>query len=97
MASLVVRLRNIGIISESSMIYAFQTIARGCRTKEPEELEPITMRGQGEKPYRFERLCYRALAEKLISLSKAAELLRLPIDEVERGLKGPGQADADHC
>ena len=28
---------------------------------------------------RFERLCYRALAEGLISLSKAAELFRLPV------------------
>jgi Zn-dependent peptidase ImmA (M78 family)/DNA-binding XRE family transcriptional regulator len=95
-AALLVRLKNIGIISESVMIYAFQTIACGWRTKEPEELEPIDIRGQREKPYRFERLCYRALAEGLISLSKASELLRLPIDKVERGLKGPGQADADH-
>lgn len=97
MASLLVRLKNIGIINESSMTYAFQTIARGCRTKEPEELEPIDVRGQREKPYRFERLCYRALAEGLISLSKAAELLRQPINEVELGLKGPGQVDADNC
>jgi len=96
MAALIVRLKNIGIISESSMIYAFQTIARGCRTNEPQALEADNMQGQREKPYRFERLCYRALAEKLISLSKAAELLRLPVDEVERGLKGPGQADANY-
>ena len=88
--ALLVRLKNIGIISEAIMVYAFQSIARGWRTQEPVELEPDNKRGQRERPYRFERLCYRALAEGLISLSKAAELLRLPIDEVERGLKGPG-------
>lgn len=94
-AALIVRLKNIGIISESIMVYVFQSVARSWRTEEPEELEPIDMRGQRERPYRFERLCYRALAEGFISLSKAAELLRKPIDEVERGLKGPGQANAD--
>ncbi len=96
-ASLLVRLNNIGIISQSIMVYAFQSIARGWRTNEPEELEPRDMRGQRERPYRFERLCYRALAEGLISLSKASELLQIQVDEVERGLKGPGQVNADHC
>jgi Zn-dependent peptidase ImmA (M78 family)/DNA-binding XRE family transcriptional regulator len=93
-AALLVRLKNIGIISESTLIYAFQTIARGWRTSEPEELE--TVRGSWERPRRFERLCYRALAEGLISLTKAAELLRYPIEEVEAGLKGPAQPHADH-
>jgi Zn-dependent peptidase ImmA (M78 family)/DNA-binding XRE family transcriptional regulator len=93
-AALLVRLKNIGIISESTLIYAFQTIARGWRTSEPEELE--TVRGSWERPRRFERLCYRALAEGLISLTKAAELLRHPIEEVEAGLKGPAQPHADH-
>lgn len=95
-AALLVRLKNIGIISESIMVYAFQSIARGWRTQEPKQLESKNDRGQSERPYRFERLCYRALAEGLISLSKAAELLKLPVDEVDRGLKGPGQADADY-
>ncbi len=52
-------------------------------------------RGQRERALRFERLCYRALAEGLISLSKAAELLRLPVRDVEAGLKGPQSANAD--
>jgi predicted HTH domain antitoxin len=71
------------------MIYAFQTVAVKWRTQEPEELENENDRGQREKPRRFERLCYRTLAEGLISLTKAAELLRCPIDEVEAGLRGP--------
>jgi predicted HTH domain antitoxin len=76
------------------LVYAFQTIARGWRTQEPEELEKPAKRGQRERARRFERLSYRALAEGLISLGKAAELLRLPVAEVESGLKGPQIAHA---
>ncbi len=86
-----------GEIRESTLIYTFQTIARGWRTREPDEIEPPNERGQREKALRFERLCYRALAEGLISLSKATELLRLPVPAVEAGLKGPQKADADRC
>jgi Zn-dependent peptidase ImmA (M78 family) len=96
-AALLVRLRQLEVISESILIYAFQTIARGWRSQEPHELEEPEKRGKHERALRFERLCYRALAEGLISLSKAAELLRLPVDEVEAGLKGPQNASADHC
>ena len=93
-AALLVRLRHLGVISRSTLTYAFQTIARGWRTREPQEIEPPSKRGQYERPLRFERLCYRALAEGLISLGKSAELLRLPIPEVEAGLRGPRTAGA---
>jgi Zn-dependent peptidase ImmA (M78 family)/DNA-binding XRE family transcriptional regulator len=95
-AALLVRLRNTGIITESTLTYAFQSYARGWRTQEPEELEKNNERGVRERPCRFERLCYRALAEELISLTKAAELLRSPLEQVEEGLKGPARPDADH-
>ncbi len=95
-AALLVRLRELHVISNSTLVYAFQTIARGWRTQEPEELEPVELRGQRERARRFERLCYRALAEGLISITKAAELLRLPVPEVEAGLKGPQKPDEDH-
>jgi Zn-dependent peptidase ImmA (M78 family) len=94
-AALLMRLRQLGVISEAILVYAFQTIARGWRTQEPEELEEPEKRGVRERARRFERLCYRALAEGLISLAKAAELLRLPASAVEAGLKGPQHADAD--
>ena len=94
-AALLMRLRQLDVISESTLVYAFQSIARGWRTQEPYELEPPEERGRQERALRFERLCYRALAEGLISLSKAAELLRLPVPEVEAGLKGPQSADAE--
>lgn len=93
-AALLMRLRQLGVIDESIMVYAFQTIARGWRSDEPEQVEPAGERGTRERAQRFERLCYRALAEKLISLSKAAELLRQPVPDVEEGLKGPKSAAA---
>lgn len=94
-AALLMRMRQLNVINEATLIYAFQTIARGWRTQEPVELEPPAARGQMERALRFERLCYRALAEGLISLSKGAELLRLTVQEVENGLKGPQRAYAD--
>ncbi len=95
-AALLVRLRQLNVISQSTLTYAYQTVARGWRTKEPVEIEPVDQRGQHERPTRFERLCYRALAEGLISLAKGAELLRTPLPQVEAGLKGPHQANAHH-
>lgn len=94
-AALLMRLRQLDVISESTLIYAYQTVARGWRTEEPEPLEAPDERGQRERARRFDRLCYRALAEGMISLSKAAELLRLPLEEVESGLKGPPPDHAD--
>ena len=88
-AALLMRLRKLNVISESTLIYVWQTIARGWRTQEPNPLEEPDEVGQHEMARRFDRLCYRALAENLISVAKAAEMLRLPVEEVELGLKGP--------
>jgi hypothetical protein len=60
------------------------------------ELCPAVARGSIERAQRFERLCYWALAEGLISLSKAPELLRAPISDVKSGLQGPQAAHAHH-
>lgn len=94
-AALLMRLRQLDVINEPTLIYILQTIARGWRTQEPEELEGEKERGQLEQALRFERLCYRALAEGLIPLTKAAELLQLPASEVEAGLRGPRSTDID--
>jgi Zn-dependent peptidase ImmA (M78 family)/DNA-binding XRE family transcriptional regulator len=96
-AALLMRLRQVGVISDPTLTYAFQTIARGWRTQEPDEIEPAHLRGQREHARRFDRLCYRTLAEGLISVDKAAELLRLPVPDVELGLKGPQKVHEDHC
>lgn len=95
-AALLVRLRQVGVIDESTLAYAFQTFARGWRTNEPEPLEPVGEEGRHELPRRFERLCYWALAERLISPGKACELLQQPLAQIERAMKGPVAADAHH-
>ena len=94
-AALLVRLKQLGIIGDSALAYAFQTFARKWRSVEPEPLEDAGEEGKHEAPRRFERLCYWALAEKLISPAKAGELLRQPRSEIEKGLKGPMEADVD--
>lgn len=95
-AAVIVRMRDLSIISDSTLIYAFQSIARKWRSEEPEPIEDDPACGQLEEAKRFERLCYRALAEGLITVGKASELLRRPVAEVETGLRGPAQDNADH-
>lgn len=95
-AALIVRLQQVGIIDQSTLAYAFQTFARGWRKQEPDPLEPRDEEGEHEIPKRFERLCYWALAERLISTGKACELLRMPLSTIEQAIKGPAEADADH-
>ena len=95
-AAMMMRLRQTGVVDEPTLAYAFQTFARGWRSSEPEPLEDDDEKGQHELPRRFERLCYWALAEGLISRAKASELLHQPPEEIEHGLKGPARADAHH-
>ena len=99
-ATLLVRCERLGILSHSALAYAFQTFARGWRMAEPEpEPEPLEhpeQPGTLEAPERFEQLCYRALAEGLICLPKAAELLRQPVNVIAAAIEGPGTANADH-
>lgn len=90
-AALLVRLEQLGIISHSTMVHAFQTFARGWRKDEP---EAIADRGC-ERTNRFERLCYRALSEDMISLPKAAELLRMKPSDIRKEVRGP-LADEGH-
>ena len=94
-AALLVRLKQIGIINNSTLAYAFQRFARKWRKTEPVPLEGPGNEGKFELPRRFERLCYRALAEGLISLGKATELLQQPASVIEEGLKGPAGSNAD--
>ena len=81
-AALVIRMRNLGIIGEATVTRIFRGIGRSWRTEEPCPLV------QPESPKRFQRLCLRALAEDVISESKAAELLGLRVSEIERVMVG---------
>lgn len=83
------RICQIGYVTQSQYEYGCRTFARGWRGKlEPEELEDSRLRGTLELPTSLERTCHAALAEGLISLVKAAELLDKPVGQVERDLKG---------
>jgi Zn-dependent peptidase ImmA (M78 family)/DNA-binding XRE family transcriptional regulator len=92
--ALIVRLRDLGVIREGDMTYIFQTQGKAWRTVEPDPIASDGEMAQAEKPERFERLVYRALAEKLIALPKASTLLQKPIHDVEIAIRGPVFADA---
>lgn len=81
-AALVMRMRDLGIITQVTLRDIFEGIGSGWRTAEP---RPLT---RTESPTRFRRLCLRALAESEISESKAAELLRLRVSEIEGIMAG---------
>ncbi|MFA6243339.1 MAG: XRE family transcriptional regulator [Candidatus Hydrogenedentales bacterium] len=91
-AAFLMRLEQVGALEHSQVEYAFRTYANRWRTEEPSPLE----NDDSERPKRFERMVYRAAAEDMISISKAVELLRLPLSEVENGLRGPVVAHASH-
>ena len=74
MQAWIFRARDLGIISESGATRLFQRFrANGWHRHEPGEALP------SERPLRMERLIYRALAEDLISRSRAQELLGEPL------------------
>ena len=81
-AALVMRMRDLGIINEATLRAIFSGIGSSWRTEEPNPLN------REELTKRFRRLCLRALAENEISDSKAAELLRLRVSEIDRIMVG---------
>ena len=84
-AALVVRMRDLGIVAEGTVGEIFRGVGKSWRRDEPCPLE------RTESPGRFRRLCLRALAEGAISESKAAELLGIPVSEIDRIMAGsPG-------
>jgi len=79
------RCKDLGIISQSAFGRLFKIFSeRGWRTAPYEE--PARMKPELEEPKRFERLCYRALAEQVIGEARAAELLGISIRELDARL-----------
>lgn len=87
--SMLMRLGQVGVLADHVVAYAFRTYARSWRHAEPDPIPDKQGLAAFEKPRRFERLVYRALAEQLISTVRAAELLDKPVAEIEIGLRGP--------
>jgi Zn-dependent peptidase ImmA (M78 family) len=89
--ALAYRCKDTDIISQGTLDEVFGVFkARGWRLNEPLPFRP-------ERPVRFKRLCLRALAEGLISESKASELLQKTVRDVDHlmntppeGFDGPG-------
>jgi Zn-dependent peptidase ImmA (M78 family)/DNA-binding XRE family transcriptional regulator len=88
-AAMLIRLRNVGIVDEGVVHYAFKTYARPWRNREPEPIRPDEGFSAFETPQRFERLVWRALAEELISPVRAAQMLGCTLGYVEREMRGP--------
>ena len=87
--ALTYRCKDLGIFSETLFRRLFNDFARFGWRSPPFE-EPRAM--QGEKPRRFERLCFRALAEDAISEAKAAELLGISVHNLNRRMEQPPDA-----
>ena len=88
--ALLIRFRDLGVISPEQYTAMFQTTARHWRKSEPHPLAddlPI------EQPQRFRRLCYRALAEQMISLPKAADLLQERVAFIAQEMRGDDPAE----
>lgn len=84
--ALAYRCKDLGIISQASCSRLFKVFdERGWR-KYPYE-EPDSLAPELEEPKRFERLCYRALAEGVIGESRAAEMLDISVRELDRRLE----------
>jgi Zn-dependent peptidase ImmA (M78 family)/DNA-binding XRE family transcriptional regulator len=83
--ALTYRCKDLGIINQAVFSRLFKIFTeRGWRTAPFEE--PETMLPDLEEPKRFERLCYRALAERVIGEARAAELLGISVRELDARL-----------
>lgn len=83
--ALTYRCKDLEIISASTFGRLFAIYKKRGWRDAPYE-EPNTMAPAEEEPMRFRRLCFRALSEGLIGLSRAAELLEMPVRSLEQQL-----------
>ncbi|WP_446831574.1 helix-turn-helix domain-containing protein [Candidatus Foliamicus sp.] len=84
--ALTYRCKDIGIFGKTLFKALFDEFEQQGWRSPPFE-EPGAMKG--EEPRRFERLCFRALAESTISEAKAAELLGVSVRELNRLMDEP--------
>ena len=90
--ALTYRCKDLGIFGAPVVRQLFNEFTRrGWRT--PPFKEPWAM--PGERPMRFERLCFRALSEGAISEAKAAELLSHSVHELNRRMDEPPSLEAE--
>ena len=86
--ALTYRCKDLGIFDPPLFKYLFDEFS-DCGWRSPPYKEPGEV--QQEHPKRFERLCFRALAESMISSTYAAKLLDISIDELHYSMNSPKQ------
>ena len=90
--ALAYRCRDLGIFNAALYQRLFRDFSRfGWRS--PPYKEPLAM--PGEKPRRFKRLCWRALAEGAISETRAAEVLGVPVYDLSHQMQEPPDTGND--
>jgi Zn-dependent peptidase ImmA (M78 family) len=82
------RCHDLGIISDAAYRRLFQVFNEKGWRKPPYE-EPGAISAAAEQPRRMERLCFRALAEGVISESKVAEILGVSVRDLTRLMDQP--------
>lgn len=80
------RCKDLSIFSQATFRRLFNEFER-LGWRRPPYQEPLVR--EGEKPKRFERLTFRALAEGAISEAKAAELLGISVQDLNRKMEEP--------
>lgn len=84
--ALAYRCRDLGIVGPVLFRKLFSEFSRrGWRS--PPYMEPLAM--ASERPKRFERLCYRAVAEGVVAQLEAAQLLGITVDELNHRMSEP--------
>lgn len=89
--AIVYRCKDLGIIGDKLFRDLFNQFEQRGWRRPPFE-EPGALDPKVEEPRRLERLCFRALAENLISESKAAEILGLSVRELNRKMDEPDES-----
>jgi Zn-dependent peptidase ImmA (M78 family)/DNA-binding XRE family transcriptional regulator len=79
------RCLDLGIIDKKAFSALFKEFTKRGWRKEP-FAEPACIAPEYEEPKRFERLCYRALAEGVIGESRAAEMLGITLQALDQRL-----------
>lgn len=79
------RCLDLGIIDRKAFSLLFKEFTKRGWRKKPFE-EPARIPPEYEEPKRFERLCYRALAEGVIGESRAAEMLGITLQALDKRL-----------
>lgn len=88
MATLAVRLKQLDIVTAASFGRLWGQFKQQGFLTPPFDKEPSPL--QAEAPKRLERLAMRAFSEGKLSLSKAAEILRLSVRDLDRKLDAIG-------